>query len=133
MRMLLNRIASTKFGTFGVLMCKDEAPFAVTLERPWKNNEVSVSCIPADIYLCERIQSQRFGNTFEVTEVSGRSAILFHKGNINDDTHGCILIGEQFEIVKGVPGIVSSAKGFDEFLAVTKNFEKFILEIYETF
>ena len=117
-RLTLLRVASDIHGTFGVLMDDDQMkiPFAVTLERPWLDNQPSVSCIPAGQYACQRVQSPKFGDTFEVQNVPNRTAILFHKGNITDDTHGCILVGEQFEPVNGVPGVLASAHGFDEFL-----------------
>ena len=91
-------------------------PFAVTVERPWLDNQKSVSCIPAGQYACQRVQSPKFGDTFEVQNVPNRTAILFHKGNITDDTHGCILVGEQFGTVNGVPGVLASAQGFAEFM-----------------
>jgi len=133
MLLKINRVASKMFGTFGVFMLSDGTPFAVTLERPWADNKKGLSCIPANIYLCKRIKSGKFGDTFEVDGVPGRDAILFHKGNINNDTHGCILVGEQFEPLGGVPGIAASAKGFAEFLSVTKDESSFVLEIFETF
>jgi len=133
MLLRINRVASKMFGTFGVFMLNDGTPFAVTLERPWADNKRGLSCIPANIYLCKRIKSGKFGDTFEVGGVPGRNAILFHKGNINNDTHGCILVGEQFEPLGGVPGIVASAKGFAEFISVTKDESSFVLEIFETF
>ena len=91
----LKRITSTAYGTFGVLIHGEEQ-FAVTLECPWKDNQVNTSCIPAGVYFCVRVQSPRFGDTFEITDVKGRTHILFHAGNIASNTRGCILIGEKF-------------------------------------
>ncbi len=77
-----------------------------------------------------RVISPKFGNTFEVTNVPNRSEILLHKGNITDDSHGCILVGEQFEPVKDKRvGVLASAKGFDEFLKRTEGFDEFQLRI----
>lgn len=128
--LILHRIASNDFGTFGVLI-KDNTPFALTLERPWQNNIRNISCIPAGEYICKAITSPRFGNTFEVTDVPGRSHILFHKGNLSDDTHGCILVGEQFESLCGTPAILASRKGFDEFMRKFRYTNSFILDIRE--
>ncbi len=126
----LKRIGRDETGMYGVLT-QDDLPFAVTLERPWLDNKKGVSCIPTGIYLCKRVNSPKFGNTFEVTGVPGRDAILFHKGNIMDDSHGCILVGEQYDPVMGTSGIVASAKGFQEFLERTKDVDEFQLYITE--
>lgn len=110
----LKRIADTENGTFGVLFDESE-PFAVTVERRWLNNKKGESCIPNGEYVCKRIQSPKFGDTFEVTNVNGRDAILFHKGNLQDDSHGCILVGENFARLNGKTSIAASGEGFAEF------------------
>lgn len=66
-----------------------------------------------------------------MTNVPGRSAILLHKGNISDDTHGCILVGEQFNTVTSRPGITASKEGFEEFMKITQQCLEFQLEIVE--
>lgn len=124
----LIRVSMLLDGTFGVLLDGD-VPFGLTVERPWLNNQKGVSCIPDGIYQCMRVDSPKFGNTFEVMDVPGRSEILFHKGNIVDDTHGCIVVGEQFESLGGKVAVVSSAKGFVEFLWRTRDLVTFEIEV----
>lgn len=133
MMLTLQRLTKSKdIPTFGVLFFETGIPFALTLERAWRNNEKGISCIPGDeFYDCHRINSDKFGDTFEVTGVKGRDEILFHKGNIEDDSHGCILVGEQFEILNTTPAIVASKHGFDEFLSITKDLNFFVLHIKE--
>lgn len=136
----LKRIALLPQATLGVLLWH-EHPFALALERPWRGNQRGVSCIPAGNYLCLRCRvspdydfkdSPNFGDTYQVHNVPGRSQILFHKGNINDDTHGCILVGEQFEPVRGhQDAIKASAEGFAEFLRITAGVDQFTLAITE--
>lgn len=137
MRLFLKRVAMNSHGTFGVLLLEDK-PFAVTLERPWRQNQRSVSCIPQGQYICLRCSnspdynyqdSPKFGNTFQVFNVPDRSKILFHKGNLNDDTHGCILVGENFHMFTGVPGVAASRDAFNEFLNITKHVDEFDLVI----
>lgn len=125
----LIRIASNQDGTFGVLL-DESVPFALTVERPWLNNKKNVSCIPVGNYLCKRINSPKFGDTFEVTDVPLRSDILFHKGNTEDSTHGCIVIGEEFGELNGKTAVLSSSKGFNEFLRRLKDVNEFTLLIY---
>jgi hypothetical protein len=128
----LIRVASNLTATYGVLV-QGNIPFAVCLERPWRDNKKGESCIPAGNYECRRVNSPRFGNTFEVTNVPDRSEILFHKGNLEDDTHGCILVGESFNPVLGRPGITASKEGFEEFLHMVGMTNIFPLQILEVF
>lgn len=126
----LIRITEINDGTFGVLL-DDKVPFALTIERRWLNNEKGISCIPVGSYICLRVTSPKFGNTFEVMAVPGRSEILFHQGNVDDDSHGCIIIGEQFEFLGSKVAVISSAKGFSEFLDRTKLLVSFSLNIFD--
>lgn len=124
--LLLNRLCTSEYGTFGVLLLSNgpvteinndhRIPFAVTLERRWLNNKRSISCIPTGAYTVKRVSSPRFGETFKVTNVEGRSHILFHKGNRFEDSHGCILVGEEFGFLNGEPAILSSGRGYKEFM-----------------
>lgn len=126
--MRLIRIADNRIASYGVLI-HDRTPFAVSLERPWRNNERNVSCIPPGTYECRRVKSPRFGETFQVMDVPGRSQILFHKGNIDADTHGCICVGEAFNPVLGKPGITQSGEGFSEFLGLLRMTDRFALSV----
>lgn len=116
-------------GTFGVLSISD-LPIAVTLERPWADNQKGVSCIPAGTYVAKRVQSPKFGETFEVTDVTGRDHILFHWGNRFVDSHGCILLGEGFNVwADGTASIGSSKIAFAEFSQWLANVDSFELTI----
>ena len=126
--MLLKRVASTNFGVFGVLL-EDGIPFAVSLENPWLENRANVSCIPAGDYVCQRIRSPRFGNTFQILRVPNRTHILFHKGNLTKDTLGCILVGEQYEFLHGKPAILRSGKGYGEFMQRLNGVRQFAISI----
>lgn len=126
----LIRVGSSERGIFGVLRY-GQVPFALTLERPWLDNQPNVSAIPTGSYLCARVRSPRFGDTFEVCNVPGRFGILFHKGNTVDDTQGCILVAEEFSGTFDKPMIVSSERGFGEFLALLDGQASFELRITE--
>lgn len=128
LQMTLIRIAYHSQGTFGVLL--DEGiPFALTVEREWENNRRNISCIPTGTYICRRVDSPKFGDTFEITNVPNRKHVLFHKGNIEDDSHGCVIIGEQYESYKNKIAILASRKGFSEFLSRTNGINVFTLTI----
>ena len=106
-------------------------PFAVTVEQPWRENMQDISCIPAGRYRCVQVDSPKFGNTFEVTGVPGRTHVLFHRGNSIQDTHGCILVAEEFGGTFNAPMIASSDKGFKEFLYITSSMISFDLIVYD--
>jgi len=126
--MILKRIAEDEHGTYGVLI-DNGAPFAVTLENPWINNKPFVSCIPIGQYKCQRYQAPTHGNTFRIMGVVDRGCILFHKGNIAEQTAGCILVAESFEEINFISGIAGSRKGFNEFLHRVSPLDDFSLII----
>lgn len=101
----------------------------LTLELPWKNNTPYISCIPSGLYICEKITSPSKGETFEITGVIGRKHILFHKGNLNDDTMGCILLGESFNYLKDEQAITNSEHAFTEFMDLLKKEKEFRLDL----
>ena len=128
--MILRRIAQNGLYTFGVLIDQG-APFAVTLELSWNDNQTDISCIPSGFYVCKRVQSPKFGNTFEIMNVINRKNILFHWGNKVKDTQGCVLVGEEFAVMDGERAIASSVRGFSEFMQINKDkneFDLFILD-----
>ena len=117
-------------------------PFALTLERPWLGNRRGESCIPLGQYVCMRCSSSpdydfkdspRVGDTFQVFDVDGRSKILFHKGNRFQDTHGCIIVAEQFGSLGGREAVLKSEKGFGEFMALLRHDTEFSLSITNHF
>lgn len=127
----LKRISLDKEGTYGVLI-DGTKPFAVTLERAWADNQKSISCIPVGEYLCSRKLSPRFGKTFEITGVPGRSHILFHKGNTTDDTEGCILVAEEFGTLgNNKVSVLHSGAGFGEFMNKLAGTDEFTLVVKE--
>lgn len=131
MKVDIIRVHSSRAGTFGVLNIEG-MPIAVTGEQDWEENKRNVSCIPAGQYLCKRVDSPKFGDTFEVLDVPGRTYILFHSGNLPlEDSQGCILVAEQFEPLNGKPAVLSSRKGYGEFMERLKGINTFVLNIIE--
>ena len=125
----IKRVASRSDGTFSTLAI-DNLPICVCLERPWLDNRKGESCIPAGRYQAKRILSPKFGETFAITDVPGRDGIRFHKGNILEDTHGCIVLGESFNIwASGACSVASSGPAFAEFMQRLAGEHEFILVI----
>lgn len=128
----LLRITENIWGTPGVLF--ENPDFMVTtMERGWHNNEPTISCIPPGKYSCKRVNSPHFGNTFEVTGVAGRDHILFHKGNWQTDSKGCIIVGSGFGLLNAQEAITGSGDGLAHFLDYLKAENEFELTIKNAF
>ena len=125
----MRRVSYLPEGTFGVIM-QDNIPFALTGELPWLGNQSQVSCIPCGKYICKRVNSPKFGDTFEITGIPGRSNVLFHKLNIpKKESKGCVGIGEEFGMIGMNVAILASGKGYGEFMDRMKGVSGFELEI----
>ena len=124
------RLKSNKISTIGTLLV-DGVPKLFTLENPWLDNERMVSCIPFGWYTARRHQSPRFGETFIVESVPGRSHILFHAGNVAKHTLGCILLGREMGVLSGEDAVLRSRAAFKQFMRELKGINTFRLKIRE--
>ena len=114
----LHRVAIRHEGAFGVLL-HDGLPFAVTLERTYDELDErgrSSPKIPLGVYRCRRDFFHRGGYiTYEI-RVPGHSRLLFHRGNTEKDSEGCVLVAESFGELGREPAILESVMGFAEFM-----------------
>lgn len=87
--------------------------------------------IPQGVYHCFIRWSDKFQTNLYGLDVSERSDIEIHWGNTEDDTTGCILVGEKLGILGGKLAVLNSKKAFDKFMELTnqQNFYLSILEI----
>lgn len=98
--------------TLGILEFAGEKIY--TLELPNKGNRKNESCIPEGFY--EFVPhgwdtaKKKFPKVWEVENVDGRSAILFHAGNTTKDTEGCILVGMGIHSSRGESYVSDSRK-----------------------
>lgn len=106
---IITRAPSGMQGTFGIWTL-DSMPLCLTCELPWLDNAPAKSSISSGTYHCVRHVSPKYpdGNTWEVTNVPGRSGILIHNGNDINDLLGCIAVGSSFGIVAGLPAVLNS-------------------------
>jgi hypothetical protein len=124
--LLLIRDTFTEESTIGELFLNGER-FCDTLELPYRDNQRSISCIPAGEYKV-RLRLPRESATRDyihllVKDVKDRSHILFHRGNTAKDTRGCILVGQgtQQDIVHNstlamdllIKEIINLGEGYD--------------------
>lgn len=99
-----------------------------TIERPWKNNERNVSCIPEgryQVHWLERSASGKYKRVWHVQNVPDRAGILFHAGNLVRHSFGCILMGMKEGRLEGKPAVLSSVAALNVMRSELggKNFE----------
>lgn len=120
-------------GIFGRLKTEEGEEIAKTLEHsyPSKNplylEPEFLPKVPSGTFNCVRgiheLAFMKPFETFEVTNVPGRRGILFHVGNENKDSSGCILVGEQIENER----LLRSVKTFVKFMDRLKGIDEFSL------
>ena len=117
--------------TFSVNTCTigklyDESGHLIchTIERPWLQNRVNVSCIPAGTYDLKPVNSPKFGLTFEVESVIGRTHILIHKANKASELQGCIAPVSRFGQLGDEWAGLSSKKAYDKLMSTLSRDEK---------
>jgi len=94
LKIVLTRIYQNRDVTLGSLDIRGiEHQPLFTLENPWKDNKRNISCIPEGIYKCLPYDGTKYKDVYLVTDVLNRGAILFHVGNYERNTQGCILPG----------------------------------------
>ena len=76
---ILERFAYHPEATLGKLTINGEVFYVA--ERPWRGNKKNISCVPIGEYICKKYQSRKFGETYQLSSVPGRTYILFHVGN----------------------------------------------------
>lgn len=118
--------------TIGVFIL-DGRIMCFILEDPGNENAPGISRIPEGSYICQRIFSPRFGNTFEIADVPGRDLIRFHWGNTHIDTEGCPLTGSEVgwfdNEVPPIRAVLNSKKAFRRLMANLESHDEFRLNI----
>jgi hypothetical protein len=119
----LTRRAYLDTGTFGVLRVEPAGFKCLTVERPWRNNERNISCIPIGRYPLT-LGTFYHGNddpaddypAYEVLDVPGRSLIKIHVANTMDDLAGCIGVGSQWGWLRHKMAVLHSRNTYREFM-----------------
>lgn len=128
MKLVLQRAAYSIEGTFGILS-QAGIPLCVTCEDPWLDNARNISCVPHGIYKVVKHNSVKYPNVWRLDNVLDRSGILIHAGNTENDTHGCILVGQSVGSLGDKPAVLSSKNALNYLRAILP--DKFTLEIKE--
>jgi hypothetical protein len=128
MNLILKRDDQNERRTFGAIYTEEGEKLCETLELPWRNNEINVSCIPAGEYEVHLEFSFRFNRwLYWLKDVPGRGAIEIHVGNTTKDTEGCILVGSE----RVGDSVRKSKIAFDRFMGFMegKGFTLFVRDV----
>ena len=88
--------------------------------------------IPSGLYQCKRFHGHRWKDTFEII-VEGHTALLFHSGNIEAHSEGCVLLGQYPGKLGENRAVLNSGATFRKFMGRMENVEEFELEIFDLF
>lgn len=125
MRFVLTRKDFTPDGIFSELTDDRGKLSLVTLEHSFDNKPKLYD----GTFTCVRgIHQLDHGGpfeTFEITGVQGHTGILFHIGNYNKDSDGCVLLGMD----RNDTMIEHSAIAFSKFIALTEGLQTFTLVV----
>lgn len=137
MNLTLTRTDFLSTGIFGELDADDESMTLFTLEHAYQVSESADSAsaswaakIPSGVYKCLRGQHQLNGmthafETFEIMDVPGHSKILFHPGNTENDSEGCVLLG----LARENNMILNSRAAFEKFMECQVGVDTFTINI----
>lgn len=135
MHLTIARFAYSPLGTFGTLTLPTSGITIYTVERRWLDNKPRISCIPEGVYICKPRTYFRGGYpAIEITDVPGRSDVLFHKANVPSDVMGCVGVGMSLGALKTEWAVLESGQAWDRFMAECgKGFELTITQYVPNF
>jgi hypothetical protein len=131
-------------GIFGKLFTEEGEKIAVTLEHAYDSGLGDGSYtpkVPPGEYLCVKSQHQLHSmahpfTTFELKKVPGHTNILLHSGNFNEDSDGCILLGQEITHTTHAPNhpggttmITASRVTFKKFMERMNLIDTFYLTV----
>lgn len=122
-------------GALGALLFDGEI-FCFTLQPDI--NDPKRFYIPPGEYICRRFHGVKWPDTFEIVRpgtngVDGHTDLLFHAGNAETDSLGCILLGSSVFKLKGFRAVSNSGLTFKLFLDYTKKVNEFPLKIVDCY
>lgn len=130
-------------GIFGEMLDENGNEICVTLEHSWSDGKggLWVPKLATGTYDCELGSHQLKGmaepfQTFQIMNVPNFlglpvNGILFHPGNFDDDSEGCVLLGQDYalEADKFTEMITASRATFQKFMALQAGISRFTLAV----
>lgn len=93
-------------------------------------------CVPTGFYYLARHDSTRYGRTWALvgehvshwlTAGIPRYAILFHSGNWDEDSRGCILVGLSRTEMRGEPALADSREAMERLRKLIRDEDAFLV------
>lgn len=130
MTLTLTRQAKRLDGIFSELTDEKGNFLAVTLEHSYDGEPKLYD----GVFKCVKgLHQLHVGNkfeTFEITGVQGHSGILFHVGNYNKDSDGCVLVGTDVkDMANSTRMITHSMIAFSKLMALLEKVSEFTLVV----
>lgn len=129
MDLKLHRSEYKTDGIISELISGNTKCIARTLEHSYDSKPK----LPPGVYKCVRGTHKLHDGvpfeTFEITGVPGHSGVLFHPGNWNKDSEGCVLLGDAVTTSKQGTMITNSKTVFHEFMSLQTGVDSFTLTV----
>jgi hypothetical protein len=130
----LERVQRRSDGIFSHLLDDKDNIIAYTLEHAYEQDGQYSPKIPNGEFKCVRGQHRLHGmtedfTTFEITGIEGHSNLLFHWGNYNKDSEGCVLVGDAIIDSSGSEMITHSRATFEKFMELEQGLDFFTLTV----
>lgn len=141
MNLTLTRTEYRSDGIFSELRDEDGNTIARTLEHAYLMGGTGpgegytyIPKIPPGTYTCVRGPHRLHGmtadfETFEITGVVGHENLLFHWGNFNKDSEGCVLVGKSEAVGGGAHMVTASRDTFAAFMQLQDGLDSFQLTV----
>lgn len=134
MNLKLKRIFVSGRGVFSELTDEQGNLIADVCEHAFQQPDNSYDAkVKPGTYTCVRGTHQLDHGgpfeTFEVTGVTGHFGILYHPGNTEKDSDGCLLLGECFDDSTCPNAVLNSRVAFKEFMDLQQGLDSFTLEV----
>jgi hypothetical protein len=131
----MQRDSCDQNGCFGRLLTPEGVQVAATAEHSYPNPDGSwYAKVPVGKYVCQYgVHELSVGPpfpTYQVMSVPGHTGILIHKGNLpEEDSEGCILLGQQLGLLGGAEAVLQSALAFQSFMNLQDGVQEFNLTV----
>lgn len=134
MDLTLTRTAFRPDGIFGVLTDEVGQIIAHTLEHAYDDagDGTWLPKIPGGEFTCVRGEHQLASGpieTFEITDVPSHTGLLFHCGNFDRDSEGCVLLGYAETEEGGQRVVTASRAAFARFMQLEAGLDVFQLTV----
>lgn len=139
MDMVLHRNQYREDGIFSQILSLNDDELFVSVEHAYYNADMWRPKVPNGIFTCQRGMHRLKGmtedfETFEILSVPHCTGILFHWGNWNENSEGCVLLGKTMVETphlgkEHVEMVTNSRTAFAEFMAMQKGVDHFRLYV----